>query len=117
MYRVAEMVLPLDGQGAGARTLAAKRLHVEPERVHSLLLVKKSVDVREENDVHFICTVECEVSGPKPRAQDSRIKECEPVVYQLPANKPLRSRPVVAGAGPAGLFAALILPRPDSGPS
>lgn len=116
MYRITEIALPLDGQEQELRALAAKRLHVEPERVCALSLVKKSVDARKKNDVRFICTVECEVSGPKPRVKDPRVKACEPVVYQLPEFRPLQSRPVIAGAGPAGLFAALILAQAGQRP-
>lgn len=41
MYRITEIALPLDGQEQELRALAAKRLHVEPERVCALSLVKK----------------------------------------------------------------------------
>ena len=94
---------------------AAKRLRVPPEQIRSLKLCRRSVDARHRDDVHFVCTVDvdCEVSRV-PR--DRRITMPKPYLYRLPASRPLEKRPVVAGFGPAGMFAALILAQAGQRP-
>ncbi len=115
-YRVSDLSLPL-GAGEGAlKKLAARRLHVSPERIASLELVRRSVDARKKNDVHFICTVECGVEGKLPPPRDPKVSEAVPFRYELPRCRQMEQRPVVAGFGPAGLFAALILARAGQRP-
>ncbi len=62
-------------------------------------LVKRSVDARHKNDVHFIVTAALGALGPV-------VPFCE---RPLPACREADVRPVVVGMGPAGLFAALQL--------
>ena len=111
IYKVAEIPLPLGAQPEQLRRLAAGRLRVSPERIASLELTRRSVDARKKNDVHFICTVECAVDGPPLRSLGPKISRAEPFRYELPKARPMDTRPVVVGLGPAGLFAALILAR------
>ena len=34
---------------------AAKKLRVPPERIQSLSLIKRSLDARRKDDIHYIC--------------------------------------------------------------
>ena len=112
MLKISEIALPLVGTQEDLHTLAAARLKVEPKSILKLDLVKKSVDARKKSDVHFICTVEVELSEESTvvaQNHDSKIIQTQPYQYELPVPKKLDQRPVVIGFGPAGLFAALIL--------
>ena len=115
-YRVSDLSLPLGAGEDALKKLAARRLHVSPERIASLELVRRSVDARKKNDVHFICTVECGVEGKLPPPRDPKVSEAVPFRYELPRCLQMEQRPVVAGFGPAGLFAALILARAGQRP-
>ena len=115
-YRVSDLSLPLGAGEDALKKLAARRLHVSPERIASLELVRRSVDARKKNDVHFICTVECGVEGKLPPPRDPKVSEAVPFRYDLPRCRQMEQRPVVAGFGPAGLFAALILARAGQRP-
>ena len=108
MYRITDIRLNLGGTEEDLKREAARRLKVKPAEIRSLKLYKKSVDARHKDDVHFICTVDADC--PRNNApRDPKIAEARPYRYILPQSRPLGTRPVVVGFGPAGMFAALIL--------
>lgn len=113
MIRLTGLKLPLDFSGDDLRRAAAKKLRLPADALHGTVLVKKSVDARKKEDVHFVCAVETSVEGSEEklvsRLRDSSVQKAEPYVYELPQGPRFSRRPVVVGFGPAGLFAALIL--------
>lgn len=80
---------------------AAKKLKISPDSIKNWRLIKKSLDARKKNDIHYICTVEISTDGRKNAADEERIIAKD---YDGP-------RPVIAGFGPAGMFAGLVLAR------
>ncbi len=120
MLKISEIVLPLDGGEEQLRRLAAKRLKVAPEKIIKLELVKKSVDARKKNDVHFMCAVEVELDLPEKKVlakcRDPKIKQSSPYQYQIPRCAPRPLRPIVVGFGPAGMFAGLLLAQAGQRP-
>ena len=93
---------------------AAKKLRIAPERIGEWRLVKKSLDARKKNDIHHVCAVACEVEG-KLRVRDKDVSDYAPPVYEIPRVR-TDTRPVVAGFGPAGMFAALVLAKAGARP-
>lgn len=58
------------------RMAAAKTLHVPPERIAALTIVKKSVDARKKHDVYFVYSVDVMLTdGDRipPRADKARV--------------------------------------------
>jgi len=89
--------------------LAARRLRVAPGAVREMKIVKKSLDARKKSDIHWTYTVAVAVADED--AVLSRTPQAEryaPVQYEIPRAES-DERPVVAGFGPAGMFAALVL--------
>jgi uncharacterized FAD-dependent dehydrogenase len=92
--------------------LCAERLAVNPSRIKSLVIVKKSVDARDRSSICCVYTLDAEV--PDETRLLSRLKRgaAERAPAAVPPKR-FRHRfthpPVVAGAGPAGLFAAWLL--------
>ena len=102
------------GQGEAAlRSKAAKLLRVAPEQITSLQLLRRAIDAREE--LRIVCSVAVSVKNESAvlrRCRDRRVTVYAPKVYQPPQAVPAQAlSPVVVGAGPAGLFAALVLSR------
>ena len=93
------------------RAKAAKALHLAPEQLGELKILKKSLDARKKSDIHWLYTVA--VSAPDEAGLLRRCKDAapyEPYHYDIPrAESDLP--PVVVGFGPAGMFAALLLAR------
>lgn len=96
----------------------AHALGVKPEHIKQATLIKRSVDARKKAHVHFTTTFRVELGQEReerllanaPRGLQVRVtKPHSPFEYcQVAAPE---HPPVVVGAGPAGLFAALYLAR------
>lgn len=94
---------------------SAKRLHISPEKISDLIILKKSIDARKKPEVFLLYQVAVSVSvNEKKILNDRHIKNIAP--YEKKSYKLLHgltpregSRPVIVGLGPAGLFAGLVL--------
>ncbi|MCD8199514.1 MAG: FAD-dependent oxidoreductase [Coriobacteriaceae bacterium] len=77
-------------------------------RVPHAFLLRRSVDARHKDDVHFVCTVGigAVADADAPQAIMPLLERPVPSTRVDPDGS---DRPVVVGAGPAGLFAALEL--------
>ncbi len=115
MIQITDIKVPLEDMNTAYLTsIAVKLMKISPSEIKSLRLTKKSIDARKKENVHFVCSVECEIKNPSTEKlilsrRVRNISKTEPYVYSVSKTKPLPSRPIVVGSGPAGLFAALIL--------
>ena len=121
MIRINELKLSLDDDESRLKILAAKALKIPESRIESLSIAKKSVDSRKKNNLHFVYSVDVTLSGNEEKVlAKSGCKKAlivEPFSYSVPENKRNSSfRPVVAGFGPGGMFAALNLARAGAEP-
>ncbi|MBQ8003743.1 MAG: FAD-binding protein [Oscillospiraceae bacterium] len=121
MIRIGNLKLGLDGSEAQLTKKAAQLLGVSTDSIKSLHIAKKAVDARDKTNVHFVYSVDVAVSENeqkiikrirrgditlRPRDEEDRTD-----AFRCP-----EKRPVVVGAGPAGLFAALTLARAGAKP-
>ena len=115
MIQISEIKVPIKDMNLNYLTAAAAKIaRVAPSELKKVRLTKKSVDARKKENVHFVCTVECEVKNPATEKLIlsrgiKNITRAAPYVYSVEVTKPLPERPIVVGSGPAGLFAALVL--------
>ena len=110
MIEVRDVKLALDGD---LKTACAKKLRVPVGDVLEAALLRRSVDARRKDDVHF--TVTAAVSLRRGEEKFSPYTPWTPPRVEVLKKKPAL-RPVVCGAGPAGLFAALTLARAGAEP-
>ncbi|MBQ8200758.1 MAG: FAD-binding protein [Clostridia bacterium] len=119
MLRLDNLSMPLDWTTALLTEAVQRRLRIPADQIVSLTLAKKSVDARDKGDVHFVLSVDV-----KLRNEETVLKRLKPGIanrYTPPAPPvPPAARfsrpPVVIGAGPAGLFAALTLAQSGANP-
>ena len=116
MIRIREISMPPEHNVAQLGYEAAKLLKLPNSKIHSLKIIKRSVDARKKPDVRIVYTVDVAVEGCEEkiiRRSGCKRAEIAPVsFYRLP--KPVTNqedRPVVVGFGPAGMFAALVLAK------
>ena len=89
-------------------------LGVKTSAITEVKLLKRSIDARKKSNVHGVVTVAVELAeGADPRpVKGVAVKAYEPPEpLSIPHVEPTGLRPVVVGAGPAGLFCALYLAR------
>ncbi len=111
--RLHNLAIDFDRDFAGIRERIARLLDdkLVPD---SVTIVRRSLDARRSKP-RFVYTVDVEVEADRVYVE-SRLKAIrhefpEPTPEQeiAPGDEPLGGRPVIVGAGPAGLFAALTL--------
>ena len=115
MIRINNLKLPLDTDFSHFKVICAKALRLPVKDILSARLCRKSVDARHKDRVGFVCSAEVVLSCDEGRVlkRCANTQPCSPYHYTLPpaGRDPGRPRPVIAGSGPAGLFAALCCAR------
>ena len=96
---------------------AARALGCKAREIRECKLVKRSLDARKKNDIHYVCAVAVSLpeEGRYLRRPRKDIAPYTPPVYEIP-KVTSDQRPVVVGFGPAGMFAALVLARAGARP-
>ena len=111
-----------ESERRAVRTAVLRCLHVAPDDVTGVELRRRSVDARKRDNVHLTVTARVTLRGGANaertllaklarRKNDRGIQQVEDNTPLLPPRvaKPPAHRPVVVGAGCAGLFCALAL--------
>jgi len=112
LYRINQLALPLDADESEIPRRAAKLLRMEYSALLRTTIERKSVDARDKDDIRIVYGLLAETDGTLPRSVPASVAALAPppLPYEIPrAGRPFSVRPVVVGAGPAGLFAALTL--------
>ena len=90
--------------------LIARALRVRPEDVLDYRIVRKSIDARKKPAVALLFRADVDLTEGVQPIENSNIKPYTPrEVYRPFKGKTSLKNPLVIGAGPAGLFAALVL--------
>jgi hypothetical protein len=115
MIRLTELRLPLDHPPEAPAVAAARRLGVAAESIRGITVFRRGFDARNKNAVVLVYTLDlvCDDEAGVLRrfAADPHVGPAPDLEYRPVAQAPahLKLRPVVVGAGPCGLFAALTL--------
>lgn len=113
MIRINELKLPLDYDENTLRTEAARALKTESAGIGDVTLRKRSVDARHKDNIVFTASVDVSLNinenSVLRRNKSNKVSKAKEYRYELPRGEKPDLPPVVVGAGPAGLFAALIL--------
>jgi uncharacterized FAD-dependent dehydrogenase len=115
MIRLTEIKLPLDHKPEAIAKAAISRLGVNPKDLLSCTVFRRANDARKRNAIFLIYSLDVEVKNEaevlKKFEDDIRVQPTPNMNYKFVAKAPknLATRPIVIGAGPCGLFAALIL--------
>ena len=94
---------------AALRRRAAKKLGIRPGEITEIKLVRRSLDARRKDDIHYVCSLAVAVEGGEDRLlKRAGAAPYTEKAYPIPQVR-APERPVVVGFGPAGMFAALLL--------
>lgn len=106
---------PLSEDDVQIVRLLAAQCGLEEESVRSARIVRRSLDARKKQEIHFLLNVAADLDDAAARKLLSR-GERRFSLYEEPERPPLirgaersQGRIAVVGLGPAGLFAALLL--------
>lgn len=116
MIRLNELKMPLGATEQEVKIAAARALKIKEQDIKDFSLARRSIDSRKKDNIILVYSVEIEtdlneekiIAGFAP----NKAMITQKYNYEIPSPKrnfPLR--PVVAGFGPAGMFAALTLAK------
>lgn len=117
MIRINQLTLPVDHAEEAIKKKAAKLLKIDESAIGEIRIVHRSIDARKKPNLLFSYIVDVTLAGGKKEAavikkaanQNVRAEDSRPYVYPEHGTQEMRKRPVIIGAGPAGMFAALAL--------
>ncbi|MEG0768193.1 MAG: hypothetical protein RR482_10790, partial [Clostridia bacterium] len=119
MIRISSVKLPLSMTPADFPRVAAQTLGLLPTQIQACRLVRKAVDARDKSKLHFVVTLDVQTDAEA--ALLARMPHLQIVCEDAPIpvirrEKAPSLRPLVVGAGPAGLFSALRLAQAGCAP-
>src|SRR5271165_5804653 len=114
MIRLTELKLPLDHAPQALREAALARLGLPDPALYAMHIVRRAADARRRSAISLVYSLDLEVADEAAllarHAGDPHIGATPDTSYRLPTSAPpAAARPLVIGAGPCGLFAALTL--------
>ena len=113
MLRLTEIKLPLEHTQAALNAALLKKLGIAADRLLRFEIVRRGQDARKKPNIFYVYTIDAEVTDEDAvlaRGADKNIRRAPDMAYKFVTRAPEKfTRPLVVGAGPCGLFAALIL--------
>ena len=113
MIRLSDIKLPIGYTDADIARACARELRVPQEAIVNAALYRRSIDARRKDDIRYITSIDVTVSGNEKailgRAKSGKAAITEPYRYIPLTPRSRDKRPLIVGAGPAGLFCALTL--------
>ncbi len=115
MIRLTEVKLPLDHKPQAITEAAVSRLGIKAGDLISCTVFRRAHDARKKSSILLVYSLDVEVKNEaeilKRFTKDNHIKPTPDTEYRFVAKAPenLKKRPLIIGAGPCGLLAALIL--------
>lgn len=91
----------------------AGKLKIKQDEIISYSIKKKSLDARDKQDIHYVYEFDVKVKDEnkilKRKSKNILKAPNEEYVFNITGTKKLEHRPVIIGAGPAGLFCGYML--------
>ena len=113
MIRLSNIRLPIGYADGDIISACARELRVSPEAVRTASLYRRSIDARHKDDLHYVTSIDVTLniseSAALSRSKSKNAAITEPYRYIPITAKDPNKRPLIVGAGPAGLFCALTL--------
>ncbi len=112
LIRLNHVPIALDADAASIRQSLSQLLHIPASSILDYRIVRRALDARKRNHVHFVCGIECTTHEEPELPPQARIIQASSLTPEKPAVLDAASSPehvIVVGSGPAGLFASLAL--------
>ncbi len=116
MIRLSNLTLPLDHAPEALEAAVCARLAIAPTDLLRCTLARRGNDARKKGAIKLVYSLDLEVTNEAAvlaaHSGDPQVRPSPDTAYRPPVQAPANwngRRPVVIGAGPCGLLAALVL--------
>jgi len=113
MLRLTELKLPLDHDRQALAAAVRERLALAEPDPLTITVARRGYDARRRSAIRLVYTVDVAVTDEaavlRRCAGNPHVGQAPDTTYQFVTRTPAHSRPIVIGAGPCGLLAALTL--------
>jgi uncharacterized FAD-dependent dehydrogenase len=116
MIRLTDLTLPLDHPLEALEAAVCARLGITAEELQRVTVVRRGNDARKKHAIKLVYSLDVQVADEAAVlarfADDQHVRPTPDTSYKFPTRAPEGwdgQRPVVIGAGPCGLLAALVL--------
>lgn len=114
MIQISQIKLPVFHTERELEEKIKKILKISEKQLLSYQVVKKSIDARKKPDIYYVYTVLVQVSDENvvlKKAKLPNVSVAKDMSYPFPVSgqEVLYKRPIIVGAGPAGIFCAYLL--------
>ncbi len=115
MLRIRQVKVPIDKDNRDYLiTTVASSLRIKRSDILEYSIVKRSLDARKKNNVHYVYEVDVSLINENKilkqnKSLDIIVTPNEEYLFEITGTDVLTERPIIVGSGPAGLFCAYIL--------
>lgn len=114
MLRIGQLKLNPGHDEKALREAVAKTLRISENDIRGMQIQKRSIDARKKPDIKYVYTVDVSVvneSKVLKRYKGNQVSAASKKEYTFPdtGTEKLKSRPIIIGSGPAGIFCAYML--------
>ena len=104
MYRLKDIKIRENISDIEVFKRAIKTYGISESKVKRWRIFNKSIDARNKADVHFVYTIDIDTDDSKIVSRLTKVDEIS--FPKITNRRKSKYRPIIVGAGPAGLFAA-----------
>lgn len=114
MIQINQLKLPINHKQSALEEKIRKLLKIKKSDTFTYEIKKRSIDARKKPDLYYVYQIWVSLPNEKSylaKAKSPLIQEAKKKIYGFikPGKEPMVHRPVIVGAGPAGLFCAYLL--------
>ncbi len=114
MIRIRQIKLKVESTNKDLISKIAKILRVNKESIKKIKIIKRSLDARKKENIIYVYEVDVSVNNEEKilkRIKSNDVFKTPKEVYTFPSSgtNSLKTRPIIVGSGPAGLFCAYLL--------
>lgn len=117
VFRIEQLKLPITYTEQDLRAAICKEMKIAEQELVDYQIVRRSLDARKKSEIHYSFLIDVQVSNEKKiQKQLGKLKRVSisqetKYQYRISGMQKMKHRPVIVGAGPAGLFCAYFLAK------
>jgi len=117
VFRIEQLKLPITYTEQDLKTAICKEMKVAEQELVDYQIIRRSLDARKKSEIHYSFLIDVQVSNEKKiQKQLGKLKRVSisqetKYQYRISGMQKMKHRPVIVGAGPAGLFCAYFLAK------